>query len=57
MGDDLEPDGRHRQVEAQSRLPIMPWHRPPAEGDGLDLPGVIGLFASTFSVFDQAPEE
>jgi quercetin dioxygenase-like cupin family protein len=49
----IDPDGTHRQVEARSRIPMMPWHRPPTDGDGIDLPGLMGLFASTTGVFDE----
>jgi quercetin dioxygenase-like cupin family protein len=50
----IDPDGSRREVEVLSTL--MPWQRPPAEGDGMDLPSLIQLFSSTESVLDQAPE-
>jgi quercetin dioxygenase-like cupin family protein len=51
----IEPDGSSHEVEARSHG-MMPWHRIPEEGDGVDFPGLMAMFASTSSVFDQAPE-
>jgi mannose-6-phosphate isomerase-like protein (cupin superfamily) len=52
----IDPDGSRRQVEVRSTL--MPWHRPPREGErGASLEDVLEGLATTSRVLDQEPEE
>jgi hypothetical protein len=49
----LEPDGSHRHVEVRST--VMPWHRPPAEGEETDFAAMMTMFGTTSHLLDHDP--
>jgi quercetin dioxygenase-like cupin family protein len=51
----IDPGGTRRQVEVRST--IMPWHRPPLEGEKLDIAEMFAMLQSTSHLLDDEPEE
>ncbi len=41
----IDPDGSRRQVEVRSS--ILPWHRPPVDGEGVDLRAMDAMMETT----------
>jgi len=50
----IDPDGSTREVELRSN--VMPWHRPPAAGEELDIAEMFELMSSTAHLLDIEPE-
>jgi hypothetical protein len=51
----IDADGGRRQVEVRSAH--MPWHRPPLDGVGDEMPAMMAMFQTTSHLLDVEPEE
>jgi hypothetical protein len=51
----LDPDGTRREVEARST--VMPWHRPPLEGETFDFAQFLAMTQSTAHLLEIEPIE
>jgi quercetin dioxygenase-like cupin family protein len=50
----IDDDGTTRAVEVRSN--IMPWHRPPADGEETDVRAMFAMMESTSHLLDVEPE-
>jgi Cupin domain len=51
----LDEDGTSREVEIRSTM--LPWHRPPREGEVFDFTKMLRLLQSSADVFDAEPAD
>jgi hypothetical protein len=49
----IDEDGSQRQVEVRSTM--MPWHRPPLEGEAFDFAGMLAMMQSTAHLLEDDP--
>jgi mannose-6-phosphate isomerase-like protein (cupin superfamily) len=50
----IDGDGARREVELRSTM--MPWHRPPAEGETIDFGEMFAMLQSTAHLLDHDPK-